>query len=499
MQNSLAAINLDGKTEVPLYRQFYEQIRHAILDKRFALGFRLPSTREMAREFGVSRNTVTAAFEQLAAEGYLETRTGAGTFVSQKIPEDFLNVKSAKIIRRKKVSKNRSVSERGKLLKKTPVSFESTADGLRPFVPCVPSLEDFPFHIWAKIAARRLKKPIRSLLDYGDTAGFRPLREGISVHLGAARAVKCSAEQIIIVSGVQQAADLTARILLDVGDAVWAEDPGYLGTRGAMIAAGARIIPVPVDEEGLRVETGVKLAPDAKLACVTPSHQYPLGVTMSLARRFALLEWARESGGWILEDDYDSEFRYESRPLAALQGLGDDDCVIYAGTFSKVLCPALRLGFLVVPPNLIDDFIAAKALLDRHSPMFEQVVLADFIGDGHFTRHIRQMRQIYAERREILTESIQKNLGEWLEIAPSSAGLHLTVRLPRNFDDVKVARLAQQAGVETEPLSLLSIEPSGSPGLILGFAPFHKNEIKNSVEILAKILHKLKGKTDRRI
>lgn len=491
-QISLTAVALDASSSVPLYRQLYDSIRTAILNGQLAAGLKLPGSREMAQEFGVSRNTVAGAFEQLVAEGYLEARTGAGTFVSGKIPDKLLYAATVKTnYQSRKNAARRELSKRGKTIAATPVSFPIDKTHLRPFAPCLPSVEDFPFQIWAKLAGHRLRRPVRSLLNYGEAAGFRPLREEIAAYLGAARAVRCEPEQIIVVSGAQQAVDLTARILLDAGDAVWTEDPGYLGSRGAFLASGAEIVPVPVDEEGINVAAGVKLAPDARLVCVTPSHQYPLGITMSLARRFELLEWANRSGAWILEDDYDSEFRYEGRPLAALQGLDTDHRVIYVGTFSKVLSPALRLGYLVAPADLVDAFIAGKALLDRHSPMFEQMILADFFAKGHFARHVRRMRNLYAERREAFISIAKSDLKGLLEIAPSAAGLHLTGWLADGVDDLAAVRAAAQNGVDCEPLSALCSQRINRAGLVLGYASFDEKEIKIGVGKLAAALHKI--------
>ena len=475
---------------VPLHRQFYESIRTAILRGQFAAGARLPASRRMAAEFSVSRNTITAAFEQLIAEGYLETRRGSGTYVSPTIPDDLINIKPSKKAASSPANSKRQLSERGKTIVRAKSDWLMSSGVPRPLAPCVPDAGDFPFEIWSQLAARRLKKPKRSLFNYGEIAGYTPLREAIAAHLGATRGVRCTFEQVIIVSGTQQAADMTARVLLDPNDTVWAENPGYQGTRAAFIANNLKIAAIPVDEEGLNVEKGVAVAPHAKLICVTPSHQYPLGVTMSLARRFELLEWAKKREAWIFEDDYDSEFRYESRPLAALQGLDAEDGgrVIYAGTFSKVLSPALRIGYLIVPPDLIEAFTAAKALLDRHSPVFEQIILADFFAGNHFARHLRRTRKIYAQRRQTLISAIKKELGEAVEIAASNAGLHLTIWLNVEKTDVEIARFAQARGVDCEPLSALCIDKKMRPALILGFAPFTETEITESVKILAEIL-----------
>jgi GntR family transcriptional regulator/MocR family aminotransferase len=449
---------------------------------------RLPPTREMAREFKVSRNTIVLAFEQLIAEGYLEARQGSGTFVAAKIPDDFISVESNRRLRLPKSGNRLAPSIRGKKIVEVKSKWLISAGVPPPLTPCGPSLEHFPAEVWARLATRRLRRPVHCLFDYGEIAGYSPLREEIAAHLGASRGVRCGPEQVVIVSGTQQAADLTARILLDAGDVVCVEDPGYQGTRAAFIAAGAKIAPVQVDEEGISVKEGKRYAPQAKLISVTPSHQYPLGVTMTLRRRFELLEWANNSRAWIFEDDYDSEFRYEARPLAALQGLDNQNRVIYVGSFSKVLSPALRIGYLVAPDDLIESFIAAKALLDRHSPVFEQTVLADFFAGNHFSRHLRRMRGIYAERRQALLAAIRSEMDGLVEIAPSSAGLHLTVWLDERKNDAVVCRLAKEVGVRIEPLSSYTIRRKMGPALILGFAPFNNKEIIQAVNQIAKIL-----------
>ena len=317
--------------------------------------------------------------------------------------------------------RQRGVSHRGATLIGTPVTLAGAGTS-RAFRPGMPAFDGFPFEEWSRYVARRWRNPATDLLGYGDAAGYRPLREAIARHLAVARGVRCDAGQVVIVAGSQQALDLAARVLLDPGDAVWIEEPGYLGARAALAAAGAKLVPVPVDAEGLDVAAGVALQRAAAMAYVSPSHQYPLGVTMSLSRRLALLEWARAAGAWVLEDDYDSEYRYAGRPLAALQGLDGDGRVIYLGTFSKVMLPSLRLGYLVLPPDLVDAFVAARAIADRHSPSVEQAALADFIVDGQLDRHIRRMRMLYAERQAALVDAAKRELAGVLDVPASDAG-----------------------------------------------------------------------------
>ena len=320
------------------------------------------------------------------------------------------------------------------------------------------------------------------------------MREAISGYLGARRAARCSPEQVVVVSGSQQALDLAARVLLDPGDAAWVEDPGYAGARAALAGAGARLVPVPVDDDGLDVSAGKEREPDARLAYVTPSHQYPLGPTMGLGRRLELLRWASGAGAWIVEDDYDGEYRYGGRPLEALQGLDTGGRVVYVGTFSKVLFPALRLGYLVVPPDLVDAFVAARELSDRGSPVIEQSVLADFIAEGNFARHVRRMRALYASRQEALVEAAKQELSGLLNIGPAEAGMHLVGSLPWGADDREASRRATSYGVEAPPVSAYAMkgapypENPHRPGLLLGYAALTEAEILRGVRRLAAAL-----------
>ncbi len=482
-------LSLDAESQVPLYRQLYEALRQAILTGQLRAGFRLQSTRELAAELGVSRNTVMNAFEQLLAEGYLEGQVGSGTYVSRALPDDMLHARAdvAKVSGARR--KGRALSDRGKVIASTLINASPAEGHTRAFRLGTPALDAFPFDVWMKLTARHWRYPRRDLLGYGDSAGYTPLREAISEYLGAARAVRCAPDQVIITSGTQQALDLAARLLLDAGDSVWIEDPGYLGARSAMVGAGARLVPVPVDDEGLDVAAGANLCPTARLVYVSPSHHFPLGVTMSLARRLSLLEWASRAGAWILEDDYDSEYRYSGRPLAALQGLDKEGRVIYLGTFSKMLFPSLRLGYMVVPPDLAEAFKNARAILSRFSPSIEQAVLTDFITEGHFARHIRRMRALYQERQQCLINAARRELGDALELEPNEAGMHLVGRLPYGVDDLAASREASRLGIEVPALSLYCIERKRRSGLLLGYAGYDEREIRKGVRLLAGALH----------
>jgi GntR family transcriptional regulator / MocR family aminotransferase len=491
---TIGTLELDRASGVPLYRQLYDGLREAILSGRLRPGARLPSTRVLASDLATSRNTVLAAFGQLLAEGYLEGRVGAGTTVAGTLPETLLRARPEPTGPGRPGRRPR-LSRRGALLVGTRAALSRGAATAHPFRPGLPGLDAFPFDLWTRLLARRWRRVPRQLLDYGEPAGYAPLREAIAAYLGEARAVNCEASQVIVVTGAQQAVDLAARVLLDPGDTAWVEDPGYQGARGALIAAGIRLAPVSLDGEGLDVRRGARVAPEARLVYVTPSHQYPLGVTMTLHRRLALLEWASASGAWILEDDYDSEYRYAGRPLAALQGLDAAGRVIYAGTFSKVLFPALRLGYLVVPPELVDAFVAARALTDRHSPSVTQAALADFIDGGHFARHVRRTRALYAERQDTLVRAARRTMGGLLEVTPAEAGMHLMGWLPAGADDRTAARAALARDVDTPPLSSFRVRPARSGergGLVLGYAAYTPREIDDACGRLAAALRAMR-------
>ena len=485
------ALTLDGASPEPLYRQLYESLRRMILAGQLRPGTRLQSTRELAAELRVSRNTVMNAFEQLLAEGYLEGQVGSGTYVSRALPDEMLFVGSTGARTAQPPRRGRNLSERAAQLASASVTTSRNVGAVRAFRPGTPALDAFPAELWSRLLAHRWRHPPAEMLSYGDSAGYRPLREAIANYLGAARAVHCEAGQIIIVAGAQQGLDLTARMLLNPGDAAWIEDPGYLGTRAAFSAAGARVVPVPVDNEGLDVQAGARRAPMARLAYVSPSHQYPVGVTMSLARRLALLEWASNAGAWIIEDDYDSEYRYAGRPLAAMQGLDKDGRVIYLGTFSKVMFPSLRIGYIVAPPDLVDSFVAARSVLSRFSPTIDQAALTDFINEGHFTRHIRRMRTLYAERQGVLVEAARRELAGLVELEPHDAGIHLVGWLADGLDDRRAQEEAARENIEAQALSGFSLEHACRPGLLLGYAGYNERQLRVGVRRLATALRGL--------
>lgn len=474
------------RAKTSLHRWFYEELRAGILAGRLKPGARLPATRDLAQQYRISRATVVAAFEQLQSEGYMEGKVGAGSFVSQVLPEDLLQV-------------GRSDAE--KMSPPRRVAWSTYARQLRPFPGGEPrttrafranqaALDAFPTLLWAQVAARRLRRVSTHLLAGGEALGYRPLREAVADYLNTARGVKCSADQVLIISGVQEALERAAHLLLNPGDPVWMEEPGYPGAAIVFRAVGAKVCPVPVDAEGLDPELGQRRWGRAKLVYVTPAHQFPLGVSMSLRRRLALLEMARRSRTLIFEDDYDSEYRYSGRPIPALQGLDRAGVVIFAGSFNEVLFPALRLSYLVVPSGMVDVFAAAQSVSMRHAPLIDQAVLCDFITEGHFARHIRRMRQLYAERLSVFLDCARRRLSGVLEIPDVEAGLQ-TVGWLHGIGGDRAAVAAAKRDVEVVPLSRYAAGRLKRDGLVLGFAAVDAKELRRGVEQLAVALERV--------
>jgi GntR family transcriptional regulator / MocR family aminotransferase len=472
------AITVDPAAATPIYRQVYDAWRAGILAGRFPGGSRVPSTRELAAVLAVARSTVTQAYEQLIAEGYLQTARGSGTFVCRELPDQLLRTRPV------------TPTQAGK---GAAIRLSCFGAGLRDDFPRRPRLSgyidfaywgadlaQFPFALWRKLLLRRMRRFDATLFDYADSArGYEPLRLEIAAYVARSRAVRCTPEQVIIVNGSQQALEFCTRLLLEPGDSVAFENPGYLGTRRILNAYGARLAPTRIDAEGVVVAT---IDANARMAYVTPSHQFPTGVALSLARRLALIEWARVSRAVIIEDDYDSEYRYSGPPLPAMQGLAADAPVIYCGTFSKVMFPALRIGYVIVPPTLVDAFARTKWLTDRHTPLLEQAVLADFLSEGHLDRHIRRMRRHYGRRREALVEALDRYFGSDARVSGDPAGMHMLVR----FDDPSVRERAGANRVQLADIGdyYLTKPPCGE--FVFGFSALGEGTIREGVERLAR-------------
>jgi GntR family transcriptional regulator/MocR family aminotransferase len=487
----LAGIALDRQVPASLARQLYDGLREAILRRQLRPGTRLPSTRALASEFGLSRNTATSAYEQLVAEGYLEPRVGSGTIVARSLPDEIPLAGRRDTATGLRTSGVGALSKRNRSVSSRPVRPLTVTGVSLPFASGLPDVAAFPVHIWARLTARQWRKAPSTLLTYGDPAGYLPLRQAIATHVRTSRAVECEADQVLVLSGSQQALDLAARVLIDPGDGVLVEDPGYPGARAAFGMAGASVLSLPVDSEGADINRVLDRARKSRLAFVTPSHQYPLGVTMTVSRRLAVIEWARRSGAWIIEDDYDSEYRYRGKPLPSLQGLDRSGRVIYMGSFSKTLFPSLRLGFVVLPPALVEPFRRVRSVVDGHSPLLEQAVLAEFIAEGHFSRHVRRMRALYQERQSILVETAARELRGLLRVQAADGGMHLVGWLPRGASDVAASERGKSCGVFVSPLSMCAAAPRRDRGLLLGYAAFGREQILEGVRRLAGALRSI--------
>lgn len=474
-------VRIDAHAPVGLRQQVYNSVRRAILDGILEPGRRLPSSRGLADDLRVSRTTTLLAYEQLLAEGYLETRRGSGTFVAEELPDDLPQQSSS---RRAARTKHPQLSRRGVALAATPASARRIGGPPRAFRLGVPALDRFPLRLWSQLVGRRLRSMTQGQLDYADPSGCLDLRRAIAEHVQAARGTTCVADQVFVVAGAQRGLQMICSMLLDPGDRVWLEEPGYPGARSALAQAAARIVPVRVDGQGLDVASAARHAPDARLAYVTPSNQFPLAVPMSLMRRLALLKWATRAGAWIVEDDYDSEFRYATRPLQCLHGLDIDGRVIYVGTFAKSIFPAMRLGFVIVPVDLVGHVHAIRRAADLHPPMLEQMALADFIRDGHYATHLRRMRSIYRERAEALEAAATEFCAGPLRLRPLHTGLHAVADLD-GVDDERVYEEARDRGIEVAPLRMYYVGRCTVNGLLLGFASTPPSTLRRGMEQLA--------------
>jgi len=461
----------------PMHRQIYDGYRAAIVSRTLRPGQRVPSSRGLAVELGISRIPVLTAYAQLLAEGYLETRVGFGTTVSRSLPDPPVSAERAKSHSRSTIAAGFIAEHRN-----LPESMlhPPWGRGWGAFGVGQVAFEQFPFKAWNSLITRHCRGGNVKSLDYGDPMGLQALREAIAAYLGPARGVRCDADQIMIVSGSQQALDICTRALIRRGSRVWMEEPGYRFARQVFALNDCRIVPIPVDREGLDITAGVDLRLDARAVLVTPSHQYPLGFTMSASRRLKLLDWAERAQSWIFEDDYDSEYRYENMPISSLQGLDPNGRVIYIGTFSKVLFPSLRLGYIVIPRGLVKHFQAIRVAMDIGPPTLLQAVLGDFIREDHFSRHIRRMRLLYSERRTALLESLHSAFGPDLEVTGQHAGMHLCIFMNR-IHDLVIARRAASSKLWLVPLSSSYAGESARHGFILGYGSTSAEQMNNAV------------------
>ena len=483
----LQKLSIERGTTVPIYRQLDASLRRLILDGTLSKGQKLPSTRELAQDLGVSRITIKTVYEQLVAEGYALSRTGSGTFVSEDL--DIEASPTFRRTRRKATSPKVDISEHAQAIMSSKASMRHGKTA--PFRPGVPALDLFPVKLWNKYLLDAMTSEKRRNLSYGEVNGSAALRASIARHLIDARGMQVDPEQIVITSGAQQAFVLIAFVLLNIGDTVWYENPGHIAGRDVMQIMGANVAPVPIDSEGMDLEFATENHPKPTLIFTTPSHQQPLGTTMSLVRRLALLNYAQENNAWIIEDDYDSEFRYRGRPLPALSALDSERRVLYVGTFSKSMLAAIRLGYIVVPPGLVETFAKARNLLGQGSSAVVEQALSRFMDDGRFVEHIRKMRRVYRTRRDTLFDCLIKDCADTLEPEPTDAGMHMLAWLKTDVDDQTAHLTLLEVGIESLPLSVYCIEPLERSGIVLGFSGANEKQIPKLVKRVSEALRLL--------
>ncbi|MEP7183965.1 MAG: PLP-dependent aminotransferase family protein [Betaproteobacteria bacterium] len=477
-----------GGSGLSLREQIYRACVAAMLDGRLKAGMRLPSARQLAADWRVSRNTVDDALAQLQSEGFVVRRVGAGTFVALDMPGSPTRAGRPRL--RPPTALSRTALATASAWSRATSETYTPGSAPRPqaFVAGLPALDAFPFELWRRLVARRLRVSGRSLLGYLPSLGHGPLREATARHLATTRGVACAADQVMILNSTMQAADLIARVLLEHGDAAWVEDPCFPNLHATLAISGARIVPVPVDGHGIVVARGAAAEPAAALAYVTPSFQYPTGVTLSLERRLELLRWADRAGAWVVEDDYQSEFTYEGRPLASLWSLNGGARVLYVGTFTNSVFPSLRLAYVVLPRPLVALFQAVRRQLDDHTHGLAQAVLADFADGGHFHAHLRRMRALYEARRAALVAACARELPPRARLGPTTGGMNAALHLPPRWSDRKVAALAEAAGVRVLPLSRYGAGGSRLNGLLLGYSALTERRIAAGAARLAGVL-----------
>jgi GntR family transcriptional regulator / MocR family aminotransferase len=489
-------LRLDG--DGALYDQVYRSLREQILNGRLPARSRVPATRDLASDLGVSRNVAIMAYRQLLDEGYLSARRGSGTFVAGVLPRNLTTAATRRRPAAARASAPPRLSVYAGRVREQSRTARFTWEPRRDALPYdfrygPPSFTDFPHQTWWRLLMRHARRATIRDLDYGPPEGLPALREAIADYVGRARAISCTPEQIVVVNGSQQALDLAARMLVDSGDTVLMEEAHYRGARAVMAAAGAKIETIATDEHGLRTAELARRRAQARLAIVTPSHQFPTGAVMSLARRLELLAWAARTGALIFEDDYDSEYRYAGRPLEALAALDRSGCVLYAATFSKVLFPSLRLGYVIAPEPLIEPLRTLKALVDTGSSTLAQAALVDFIRDGHFERHLHRMRTRNARRRAAMLEAVERHLGRRARVSGVNAGLHLMLWLdgvaPGRVRELRIR--AARAGVGVYSVAPFYLSPPRQAGLLLGYASLPEKQIAEGIRRLAAVVNSL--------
>jgi len=484
-------IRLDRTATEPLHLQLYRQIRDELKSGRFSDGSsRLPSSRVLAVDLGISRSTATLAFSKLHAEGYLRSSPRSGTFIANVLPETFLTVDGPKAYQ--PIKRPIRISDRVRAIPDERVGnqFDLGATGAGAgvsLVASIPAVDEFPVAVWERLRAQVLAKKGANLLRYASNRGDADLRKAIAAYLCDFRAVRCHPDQIVIVAGMQQAMLISAMALLNPGEVAWVEDPCYQQTRRVLTLAGAKIVPKPLDNQGIVIARSPR-EPLPRIIYVTPSHQFPLGVTMSFQRRTGLLDFARAHNVFVFEDDYDAEFRFAGPPLPSLQGIDNSSLVIYAGTVSKILCPGLRLGYVVAPEPLVDSLVKIRSAMDQHSSPIDQATLARFITEGFFLSHVKRMRKIYSERRDFFIKQFNELLGDRFTLQVPEAGLNVVAWLKREEDFPMIRRVILDIGVKLSVLSFFCIEAKLKPAFVFGFAAWTSTQIRESIVKLASAL-----------
>lgn len=471
---------LDRQSNIPLSVQLAASLRRAISDGRVAAGARLPSTRALSNEIGVSRSTVVTVFEQLVAEGFIQSRIGSGFYVPDR-EKPFENTP--------RYTGAREISKHAKVVQS--LAGKIRVGKSRPFEIGNAFVDNRLLATWKRLASRALTGDQKFNHFYSSAQGDENLRQAIADYLAAARAVRCRPEQIVVTTGTQQSLGMAARLLLDSGDQAWVEDPCYPSARDILQATGAKLVPIPVDERGLNIPAALMQSGAPRVIYVTPSHHFPLGGILPISRRLQLLECANKHGSWILEDDYDSEFHYDGRAVSSLQGLDSSGRVIYLGTFSKVLFPAFRLGYMVLPEDLVETFVGFKQLYHRRTSVLLETIAASFINEGHFARHLKRMRQVYAEELNYLLALLEEQLPSHITVQPASRGMHLILWLPQDWSDKAVAEALSEAGVSSRPLSSMSFSNQRPPALVLGYTGYPKSVVQQAVSRMVGVFRKL--------
>lgn len=486
LTGTIINLGFDKASSIPIYRQIIDRLREAVAQDRIIPGSKLPSTRVLAEELGVSRNTVLQVFDTLINEGLLTSRVGDGTYVATGVTDPKpLEMTNFPTDPSEHEYPFRSISRRGRSIVAS--ASDAFSESPTPFMPDLPDLREFPIKTWLRLLNETSGRLRGEILADTSSAGYTPLRQAIAQYLNASRGMSCSFEQVIITTGTQQSLDLISRMLLDAGDPVWIEEPGYVGARAAFSANGATLYPVAVDEQGLCLDAALRIFPSPRIIFTSASRQYPLGATLSLDRRRSLIDFAAACGSWIIEDNYDHEFRYIGSALPSVHGMDRGHRTIHLGTFSKILLPSLRLGYVVVPSDLAEAFAKARTIVDRHASLIEQMVLSEFLHRGLLVSHIRRMRTLYRDRQRQLLDGLGTLFERVIPFEALDTGMHVVLPLNDRADDQELSRLCSCQHVVLRPLSPYYLGRQGRKGLLFGFSAFNDREIAQGLQRLSRL------------